>query len=106
MFVFAHQLVFRSYLLFSFLLFLFVLLILCYLHLSLVGGKYPVLLLDETFSHVSESYLEPLSNLIKLVTDRLGIQVILVSHQDTLTAAADVVYEVRLVDGTATAARL
>lgn len=67
--------------------------------LALIGSKYKILLLDETFSHVSESYLEPLSVLIKTVTSRLGIQIILVSHQEVLTAAADKVYEVRLVDG-------
>lgn len=69
--------------------------------LALLGNKYKVMLLDETFSHVSEVYLEPLSMLIKTVTSRLGIQIILVSHQEILTAAADKVYEVRLVNGSA-----
>lgn len=69
--------------------------------LALLGNKYKVMLLDETFSHVSEVYLEPLSMLIKTVTSRLGIQIILVSHQEILTAAADKVYEVRLVNGNA-----
>jgi len=63
--------------------------------------KEQVLLLDETFSHVSEVYLEPLSEMLRMISHKLGVQIILVSHQDTLTSSADKVYEVSKVKGRA-----
>lgn len=50
----------------------------------------PVLLLDETFKFLHNPvYQEKASEMLKEISDKLGIQIILVSDQDSLINAAD-----------------
>jgi uncharacterized protein with PIN domain len=52
-----------------------------------------VLVLDETFAHVSAEYLEPLGQFLRTLVDRTGLQIIMVTHQDALREHADRVYQ-------------
>jgi hypothetical protein len=54
----------------------------------------PVLLLDESFSFVAEQYLDNLGKLLREMADLLGITLVLVTHQPTLTLHASRVYEI------------
>jgi ABC-type molybdenum transport system ATPase subunit/photorepair protein PhrA len=65
-------------------------------------GLAPVLLLDETFSQVSEDYLTPLSTFLRLLADRLGMTILLVTHQPKFAHAANRVYTTRLMPGNKT----
>lgn len=51
-----------------------------------------ILILDETFAHVSAEYLPGLSQFLRELVDKTGIQIIMVTHQTELTDNADVVY--------------
>lgn len=48
-----------------------------------------VLLLDEPFKNVSEGLLPKASELLKQVSEQLGLQIIMVTHSDTLIESAD-----------------
>lgn len=52
-----------------------------------------VLVLDESFSHVSADHLEALGQFLRVLVDRTGLQIILVTHQSALTEFADKVYK-------------
>lgn len=58
-----------------------------------------ILILDETFAHVSEEYLGPLNEFIREIVDKTNIQIIMVTHQPQLTELADKVYRFTAVDG-------
>jgi DNA repair exonuclease SbcCD ATPase subunit len=66
-------------------------------------GKEPssenVLILDETFAHVSAEYLEGVGNFLREVVDKTGVQIIMVTHQDEFVEYADKVYRFSAVDG-------
>lgn len=51
-----------------------------------------VLVLDESFSHVSAEYLPNVSEFLREIVDKTGVQVIMVTHQDELVENADKVY--------------
>lgn len=51
-----------------------------------------LLVLDETFAHVSAEYLEPLGQFLREVIDKTGIQIIMVTHQPQLGEFADAIY--------------
>lgn len=51
-----------------------------------------ILVLDETFAHVSAEYLEPLNQFIREIVDKSGIQILMVTHQPELAEYADAVY--------------
>lgn len=51
-----------------------------------------IMVLDETFAHVSAEYLEPLGQFLREVVDRTGVQIILVTHQPEFAQYADRVY--------------
>jgi DNA repair ATPase RecN len=53
-----------------------------------------LLVLDETFAHVSEEYLPRLSEFLRV--DKTGVQIILVTHQPLFTENADKVYRFSL----------
>lgn len=55
-----------------------------------------VLLLDEPFKFVSEDLQPAASRLLKEVCERLGLQIIMVTHSETLIEAADKVFRVRM----------
>lgn len=58
-----------------------------------------VLFLDETFAHVSAEYIPRLIQFLKDLVAKTGVQIVLVTHDNTFEDAADVVYRFQLVDG-------
>jgi DNA repair exonuclease SbcCD ATPase subunit len=52
-----------------------------------------LLVLDETFSHVSDEYLEGLGKFLREIVDKSNIQIIMVTHQPQFTEYADKVYK-------------
>lgn len=58
-----------------------------------------VMVLDESFRHVSPEYLRGVSVLLKELNKKLGIQFLMVTHKEELLDAADVVYRTKNVDG-------
>jgi len=59
----------------------------------------PVLILDESFRHVSPEYLRGCSTLLKELSSSAGIQFLLITHKDEMLDAADVIYQASIVDG-------
>lgn len=59
----------------------------------------PVLVLDEPFSHVSAEYRPQVCALLRELCHRLGLQMIIVSHEPELLDAADVAYLVEKPEG-------
>lgn len=59
----------------------------------------PILFLDETFRAVSEHYQAPLGEFIKDLCSRTSLQVVLVSHQPTISDYADRAYAFSQVNG-------
>ena len=58
-----------------------------------------VLILDESFVNISREYRPALTELLRRMVDEGGIQILLITHSDDLTDAADVVYRFALEDG-------
>lgn len=58
-----------------------------------------VLLLDETFAHVSADYLPRLIEFLKDLVAKTGVQIVMVTHDESFLDAADTVYRFELVDG-------
>ena len=54
-----------------------------------------VIILDEPFKFLSEDYQEAASNMLKEISKKLGIQFIIVTHEQVLTAYADKIFEVK-----------
>ena len=73
------------------------------LHILLLVSVDPplrrVLILDEPFRMVESRHLPAIGQLLREMSERLGIQFIIVSHERELEDAADIVHEVR-PDGT------
>jgi DNA repair exonuclease SbcCD ATPase subunit len=65
-----------------------------------------VLFLDETFAHVSAEYLPRLIEFLKDLVAKTGVQIVLVTHDESFLEAADVVYKFSLVDGLTQVTRL
>lgn len=65
-----------------------------------------VLFLDETFAHVSADYLPRLIEFLKDLVARTGVQIIMVTHDESFQDAADTVYKLTLVDGVTRVKRL
>ena len=57
-----------------------------------------LLVLDETFAHVSEEYLPAVSGFLRDLVEETGLQIIMVTHQPELASAADKVYRVSQKD--------
>ena len=57
-------------------------------------GLRRLLFLDETLAHLSESYIDNASGLLKKLCDELDFTIIMVTHQPEFASHADVVYEV------------
>jgi ABC-type uncharacterized transport system YnjBCD ATPase subunit len=55
-----------------------------------------VIILDEPLKNLSEGYQEKGSQMIKELSTRLGLQFIIVTHEETLTEYADRVFHVRI----------
>lgn len=58
-----------------------------------------LLVLDETFAHVSAEYLPAVSAFVREVVDKTGIQIVIVTHQEELVDGADKVYRFHVKDG-------
>ncbi len=59
----------------------------------------PVLIFDEPFKFVSKDLLGETSRMLKEVSDKLGIQMIIVTHLSELLEFADKVFEVKMRKG-------
>jgi DNA repair exonuclease SbcCD ATPase subunit len=58
-----------------------------------------LMVLDETFAHVSAEYLPAVSAFLREVVDKTGVQIVLVTHQEELVEGADKVYRFSMSDG-------
>ncbi len=58
-----------------------------------------VIIMDEPFRFLSVNYQEQASAMIKELSDKLGLQFIIISHEQTLTANADKIFEVSIRKG-------
>lgn len=67
--------------------------------LLLSADQEPILVLDESFSHVSAEYERPLAEFIKELVDKTRVQIILVTHSDAFLEFADKRYRTKLVSG-------
>lgn len=65
-----------------------------------------VLFLDETFAHVSAEYLPRLIEFLKDLVAKTGVQIVLVTHDESFLEAADVVYRIHLLNGVSQVSRL
>ena len=61
--------------------------------LSNRDGRDNILILDETFAHVSAEYLEPLGEFLREIKEKTGVQIIMVTHQPEFIDYADTVYK-------------
>lgn len=62
--------------------------------------KEPILILDESFSHVSAEYERPLAEFIQQLVQKTKVQIILVTHSDAFSEFADKRYRFEQKDGT------
>lgn len=53
------------------------------------------IILDEPFRFLSEGYQEKASAMLKELSQRLGIQFIIITHEEILTTAADKIFQVK-----------
>ncbi len=63
------------------------------------GGTDTLMLLDETFAHVSAEYLPRVASFVRELVDATGVQIIMVTHSEVFAAAADTRYRFELRDG-------
>lgn len=56
--------------------------------------QYPLIVLDESLTFVSENYQERLSLFIKEISEKFGYDVLLISHQPKLNTHANKIYEI------------
>ncbi|MFW5701039.1 MAG: hypothetical protein ACOCWM_05055 [Cyclobacteriaceae bacterium] len=59
----------------------------------------PVMILDEPLKNLDKTRQEKGSAMIKEVSEKLGIQFIIVTHEDTLATAADKIFNVSIKKG-------
>jgi DNA repair exonuclease SbcCD ATPase subunit len=57
------------------------------------------LILDEPAKHVSDDFLQPTAQFLKVISDFFGRQVIMVTHIAHLAETAETAYSVVLKDG-------
>lgn len=58
-----------------------------------------LIVLDETFAHVSEEYLAPMGQFLKEMVEKSGMQVIMVTHQPQFMEYADKIYKFSSIRG-------
>lgn len=66
--------------------------------LSKPASRDSILVLDEPFAHLSKEYVPLMAEFLRDLTDKSGVQVILVSHQDEFLDVADKRYRFALGD--------
>ncbi|MHA1809389.1 MAG: hypothetical protein ACTSYH_03650 [Candidatus Heimdallarchaeaceae archaeon] len=59
----------------------------------------PILILDEPFRFLSEDLRPMAGNLLKMVSEKLGMQIIMVTHDPNLVESADRVFRVKKENG-------
>jgi len=64
-------------------------------------GLRPVLLLDETLAAVADKYVERTGKFLSLLCNRLGMDILMVTHDDAVVKMADRAYNVTKVAGEA-----
>ena len=70
--------------------------------ITLRRGLRPVLFLDETLPAFDANYVHSMGRFLGLMCERLGFDVLLVSHNEAMVEAADRAYRIHKVDGAAT----
>lgn len=58
-----------------------------------------ILVLDETFAHVSDEYLPALGAFLREIVDKTAVQIVMVTHQPEFAEYADKVYRFTQTDG-------
>lgn len=69
-------------------------------------GLRPLLLLDESLSAVAEHYVPRVGIFLRTLADKLGLDILVVTHNPTLIDEANVAYRIKNVNGTATFAKI
>lgn len=64
--------------------------------LILLSRKSSVLILDETFANLSDSYIPNLIEFIREIVDKTNLQIIMVTHEPRFAEVADKCYQFRL----------
>lgn len=67
-----------------------------------LSGTRPVLLLDEPFKFLSEDLQSHCCTMLKVISQDLGIQIIMVSHLNEMRDVADAIINVTQIDGVST----
>lgn len=62
--------------------------------ITMLRADRPLLVVDESFAQVSETYLPAVGQFVKELVDQTGVQVLLVTHSEVFTEYADNVYRV------------
>ena len=65
-------------------------------------GMRPLILLDESLGAVADHYVPNVGRFLSVLCERMGMDVLVVTHNPTLVEAADKAYRIRKVDGAAT----
>jgi len=78
------------------------------LRLLVLLGKHAdkICVLDECYKHVSIGLVPVVTKFLRVLTERLSIQVVLLSHHESVRADADAAYEVKEVAGVSTVCRV
>lgn len=74
--------------------------------IMLLGNQEPILILDETFTHVSEQYRRPLAEFLAELIAKTKTQAILVTHDPIFAEFADKRYKVTMNKGVSKVAEI
>jgi len=66
----------------------------------------PVLIFDEPLKNIDSGRLEAIGVMIKSLAERLGVQFVIVTHEQELAAIADISYRVIIFEGVSSVERL
>ena len=64
-------------------------------------GLRPLILLDESLAAVAEHYVPRVGRFLRMLAERLGVDILAVSHSQTLVEEADLAYRIHKKDGEA-----
>lgn len=64
-------------------------------------GLRPILLLDESLAAINEQYIPRVARFLSLLSDRLGLDILAVTHNPTLVEEADTAYRIQAQKGAA-----
>jgi len=60
-----------------------------------------LILLDESLAAVAEHYVPRVGRFLRMLAERLGVDILAVSHSQTLVEEADLAYRIHKKDGEA-----